>query len=815
MKHLPEAGPEQTEFLTNAAASGELLTDRLARERLTADAALRCAIEIGTLLNRAHSRGMVHGAVSPYSILIAPDGAVLLTPPAQPDARAARYRSPEQVRGEAADERSDIFAFGALVYELLSGEPAFDGTGAELDRAILHKAPAAAAGEAPIPAAMHGVIAGCLEKDPARRRQRILNAVAELKFAACAPAIGALAGGRRAMLGAPPAEAGVASAARPGYAQAAPPRYGLAQRLWPALLALVVVAAGLVAGAFMLSRRPPQGPMRFIVPPPENTSYPGAPAVSPDGRFLTFSALGPTGGRVLWLQPLDADSASPIPGTEGAFGPFWSADSQSVGFFAGQFLKKVKVPQGPVRTLCRAEAAAGGGTWNRQGEILFAPGIAGRLYRVSAEGGTPQPETTLGDSGRAHLWPQFLPDGSHFILFVLTDAEATTGIYAGELGSPSLTRIVGSETSAVFAPDAEGSKDGYLILLRDRALVAQRFNSARLSMQGEPVEVAQNVNGLLSMSLTPVSASDNAVLVYQVLGDPTRQLLWVDRAGKEVAAADTPGEWGPPRISPDGSRAVAPRVAAGGKRASLWLVDGAGGTTQFDSSPAHEGSPIWSPDGARIAFFAERDDSFDLYVKATAPGAKTELLFSNALPKYPTDWSRDGRRLLFGSISNGTRSDIWTYSFAERRATPLLATVYAEASGALSPDQKWFAFQSDESGRDEVYVQAFDPASPGAARRWLVSTRGGSLPRWRGDGREIFYMDASGALMAAATNPDGAEFHCDKPKMLFQTRTIPKVPWNLYDAAPDGRVFMVNVPLEWSSSARTRVVVNWNDRLRN
>jgi Tol biopolymer transport system component len=693
-----------------------------------------------------------------------------------------------------------------------------------LERAILHQAPAAVGAKAPIPAAMEGVIAGCLEKDPSRRRQRILNALTELKLVAYTLASAALVRTRgpapRHALRGPvqrPVEARFAQAAgRPDYVLLAPAaRFHLPQRLLSIGLVLVAVTTGLAAGAFLLSRRPAAQPMRFIVAPPENTSYPGAPSVSPDGRFLTFSALGPTGGRMLWLRPLDADSANPIPGTEGAFEPFWSADSQSIGFFADQSMKKVKIPKGPVQTLCKTNAATGGGSWNRQGAILFAPGIAGKLYRVSAEGGTPQSESTLGDGEHAHLWPQFLPDGSHFIVFVLTDIEATSGIYAGELGSPKLIRIVSSATSAVFAPDKGDSKDGYLIFLRERALVAQRFNSAKLSTQGDPVELAQNLNGLLSMSLAPVSVSTNGVLVYQSLGDASRQLLWLDRAGKQLAAVDTPGDWGPPRISPDGSRAIAPRVAAGQSKASLWLVDGAGNTTMFDTEPTHEGSPVWSPDGARVAFFANREGNFDLFEKGIAPGAKTEPLLSSPLPKYPTDWSHDGRHLLFGEISSGTRSDIWTYSFAERRASPILATVYAESSGAISPDGKWLAYQSDETGNNEVYVQPFDPTTSSTQPRWLVSVDGGSLPRWRGDGGEIFYMAPTGAMMAVAAHPAGSEFLYDKPQLLFQTRTLPKNPWNLFDVSSDGQKFLVNVPLEWSSTAPIKVVVNWNDKLRN
>lgn len=818
-----EVSEKEPDFPSGAAMAGELLADRLARGPVPPDAALRYAIEIGSVLNRAHARGRIHGAVSPCSILIANDAAVLVKPPAEPDERAARYRSPEQVRGQPAGERSDIFAFGAVLYEMLAGEPAFGGTGEDLDRAILEEAPAALMAKAAIPAAMEGVIASCLEKDPGRRRQRVLNAVTELKLSARSlPAAEVLRARRIRPLFLPseaappvvPARAAHA-AARPDYVVVAPPRDGSGRRLTILALALLFVGTGLAAGVFLLSRRPAPRPIHFTVPPPENTSYPGAPSVSPDGRLLTFSALGPNGARMLWLRPLDADTAGPIPGTEGAFEPFWSPDSQSIGFFANRALKKVKIPDGPVQTLCNAGMAAGGGSWNRDGVILFAPGIAGALFRVPSGGGAPQPVSKLAESERAHLWPQFLPDGAHFIYFALTNLDATTGVYAGALDGSTVQRIIGSQTNAVYSEGDSDARNGYLIFLRDRALSAQRFNTARLALEGNPSDLAQNVNGVMSMSLTPVSVSNNSVLVYQSLGDPTRQLLWMDRSGKQLAAVDKPGEWAPPRISPDGRRAVAPWIPPGQNKANLWLLDEAGVSSRFTDAPVHQGSPVWSPDGSRVVFFENRNNQYDLVAKGSEPGARTETLYSNSLPKYPTDWSRSGRYILFGVVSPGTRADIWTFSMTDRRATPILTTVYAEAYGSISPDEKWLAYQTDESGAPEVYVQPFDPATSITQRRWQISSSGGSLPRWRADGEELFYMAPDGGLMAVPTSSDGNDFQCGKPQMLFQTRPLPKAPWNVYDVSPDGQRFLVNVPLEWSISAPIRVVVNWNDKLKS
>lgn len=788
-----ETGIERTDFLSKTAVEGELLCDRLARGTPPPAVALRYAIEIGTVLAQAHGRGLVHGALSPYSVILTPLGARVLQVPQQADPRDAPYRSPEQVRGEPADASSDVFAFGALLYQMLSGKPAFAGSGPELDRAILESIPASLLAREAISAAMEGVIAGCLQKDRSRRRQRMQNAVLELRLAARAlPGIAAF------------------KALRLKLQRPAPGRRRSRLRWWIVGAALILAAAAVGVLGAKLFLDPPERPLhvRFTVAPPANASYPSAPSVSPDGRYLTFSAVGPNGARVLWLRPLDSDNAEPIAGTEGGSEPFWSPDGQWIAFFAGQSLKKIHIPDGAPQTICKTEATSAGGSWNREGTILFAPGISGGLFRVSADGGTPQiaQKPDAGASERAYLWPQFLPDGHHFLFFVLTEAQPTTGAYAGALDGSKPKRILTSATNAVYAP-VEGK--GRLLFLREDTLVSQPFDPAKLSLEGEAAEVAQRVSGALSLSLAPVSVSDNGVLVYQSLGDATRQLLWMDRSGKQIAEVRPSGEWGPVRISPDGKRAVAARIEPGQTQADIWLIDGAGTTSQLTNTPTHEGSPVWSPDGSRIVFFSNARGSYDLFVSPAAPNAKADLLFASSFLKYPTDWTRDGRYVLFGTIANGTKSDIWAYSIAEKRATPILQTVYAEGYAAVSPDGKWLAYQSDESDANQIYVQPFKPASSETQRRWQVSNAGGSLPRWRGDGKELFYMARAGALMAAPTAESGGDFQSGQPQVLFQTRPLPRTPYNLYDATPDGQRFLVNVPMEWSSSAPINVSMNW------
>jgi Tol biopolymer transport system component len=831
-----EVGQSEAGSTGDEPLGGDLLAEKLAQGPLPPEEALRYAIEIGAALNRAHSRGMVHGGLSPFSIMISSTGARVLQPLGEFDDRAAPYRSPEQVRGEAPDWRSDVFAYGALLYEMVSGRRAFPGEGAELNDAILAQPAAGLMAKSPIHAAMEGVIAGCLEKDPARRRQRIQNAVIELKLAGRSsqrmaevrnqpprrPAeIGTVAAPAPERVAQPPVAAGAPRVARrPAFVLPEPPipTDALRRRFWVIGAGLIAVVVLFIAAAVYLHQRPTTPVLRFSVSPPEHTSYPGTPSVSPDGRFLTFSALGPEGKRMLWLRPLDALHANVIPGTEGGFAPFWSPDSNYIAFFANKSLKKVRTNGGAPQIVCGAEAMPGGGAWNHNGAILFAPSLGDGLYRVSENGGKSQLVLKLDSSKyeRSYLWPQFLPDDKHFVFFVQTDLANTTGVYTGTLDAPEYHRLFSSETNAVYSGAAAGdsSKSGYLLFIRDRHLMEQSFNTSSLSVDGNAFTLADDIGAVRSMALAPISVSGNGILVYQSVGKPTRQMVWLDRGGKQVGQVAQPGDYGPPRISPDGTRAAVAKLGPDGVNADLWILDAAGNATQFTATPKHEGSPVWSPDGSKIAFFANPEGVYDIYVKPVNGEGRAELLFKSTLPKYPTDWSRDGRYILFGVISPNTKSDVWAITTADRKAAPILDTIYSEGFAALSPDGKWLAFQSDQSGRNEVYVQPFEGATAGTKKRWLVSAGGGGLPRWRGDGAELFYMTSGGRMMALSVHAAGGDFQFDPAHPLFQTRPIPDS-WNLYDVSSDGQRFLLNLPLEWSSAAPITVVTNWTEKLKD
>jgi len=829
-----DVNAKELEFLSNEAIEGQSLADRLAQGGLPAEDALRYALDIGSALNLAHKRGAVHGKLSPHAILLTVSGARIVRPVEGADLDALAYRSPEQVSGEAPDSRSDIFSFGTLLYEMVSGRRAFSGEGAALDRAIAEKPPATLMGKSPIHAAMEGVIAGCIEKDPARRRQRVQNAVIELRLAGRSlPRLAQTQPRPVADVLPQPEPAGWAGEETdirpkrpriftpvrfPDEIQAVP---GRARRqrltLWLLLVfaALLMVSGGWIG--WQMTHTPPLQVVKFPVAPPENTSY-RMPAVSPDGRYVVVQSEGPEGKPMLWLRPLDAMKPNVIPGTEGGFAPFWSPDSQYLAFFADKALKKVRLSDGRTEKICDAEPLPGGGTWNRSGIILFAPGQGTTLYLVSANGGKPQAlqKLNLARYEHAHLWPQFLPDGDHFVFFVFSDSPAATGVYTGSLDSPNYTMLFQSETNAVYSPPAVGDsgKHGYLVYIRDRSLMGVGFNAGHLKLAGEPIVLQEDVGAVQSLSLAPISISGNAILVYQSVSPASRQLSWMDRSGKPLVSVAEGGNWGPPRISPDGTRAIVAKAGKDQKNNDLWLVDQAGHVAQFTNDPAHKGSPVWSPDGSRIAYYSELNGNYDIVVSPSNAGSRVEPLLKSAEAKYPTDWSRDGKYLLFGVLTEATKSDIWAMSVADRRAGPVLDTIYSEGYAALSPDGKWLAFQSNETERYQVYVQPFDGITRGTKRRYDISTEaGGGLPRWRADGKELFYMTNSGRMMSVKVHPEGDEFQNDPPQPLFQTRTIPGT-WNLYDAAPDGQLFLMNLPLEWPNASPITVVTNWTEKLK-
>ncbi len=863
---MTETGPPQLDLLTKQPVEGVLLAERLVQGTLSAEEVLGYAIEIGGQLQKAHAAGIVHGALSPESICLTASGAQVLAP--GPEARLynANYRAPEQVRGEAADTRADIYAFGAILYEMAAGTRAYPGEGPELDRSILEDQTPTLTLRSPVYDGMARVIDGCMQKSRTARRQRVQNAVIELRFAA-KTANARLGGARPVARSAAPVEvdplpealkaqisetikahrAGPVSKPRPVEPPRSeeffpkpgervlryrmhPPgwralvRRGMGSyrgRLWLFIGACLALVGGAALGAALYFRPRVSAPMLRFAVAPDHTTFPGSPSVSPDGRLLVFSAQGPEGQRMLWLRPLDALGHTPIAGTEGATNPFWSPDSRSLAYFAGRSLKMVRIQDGLTETICKIEGPNGGGTWNPDGTILFSRDTEG-LYRVQAKansGATPVLKVNAGKGENGYLWPEFLPDGNHFVFFIETESTETTGVYTGAVGSAAYRLIFPSETNARYAArnQSEAAKSGFLLFIANRKLMGQGFNPGKQATVGEPTALAEDLGAVNSMSLAPISVSQTGTLVYQSAGKPMRQLVWTDRAGTPTAQVREPGEWGPPRISPEGRRAAVAKLGDDGKNADLWMVENDGSVKLFSHVPgASQGCPVWSPDGSKIAEWMTGKDQgeYDIYVQPAEGGGRQDPMFRGSFPKQPTDWSRDGRFILFNAIRAGTRNDVWAVSTGDRHAGPLLETVNAEEYAALSPDGKWMAYDSDESGRHEVYVTAFDGIRPESERKWKVSTTGGGLPRWRGDGKELFFLTPSGRLMSAAVHPEKSDFAFDAPVILFQTHPIRRV-WNLYDVTRDGQRFLVNAPFELAASSDIMVVTNWTEKLRD
>jgi Tol biopolymer transport system component len=508
----------------------------------------------------------------------------------------------------------------------------------------------------------------------------------------------------------------------------------------------------------------------------------------------------------LWVRDLDSVAAHPLAGTEGAVNPFWSPDSRFVAFFAGGKLKKIDVSGGPAQTLCDAVAGRGG-SWNRTGVIVFTPGITDSLYRVPAAGGSATVLIALDKSvGEDSIrFPWFLPDGHHFLYTARNADRDKSAIYVGDLESTERHRILIANSKAAYAPP------GLILFLRERTLMAQPFDASKLQTTGDPVPVAENVdfrNGYEGF----FSVSQNGVLAYLLSSVPNRQLGWFDRGGKPLGTVGTPGDIFTPSISPDGTLVAEDHSDAQAANIDIWLHNLARATTSRFTFGGRNYFPVWSPDGTRIVFASDRDGVGRLYLKPTDGAGKEELLLKSLSPNLPTDWSRDGRFVIFHQNDAKTKTDIWVLPLSgdglvvPGKPFPFLQTEFNETYPKLSPDGKWLAYTSDETGRDEVYVQMFP--SPGGKSQ--VSTSGGSRPVWRRDGRELFYAAGDGKLMAVDVKT-GPKLEAGAPKPLFDTRLGVS---GRFDISPDGRRFLLANTVGEADGTPITVIVNWYGELK-
>jgi len=783
-------------FLVLEYVPGQTLAELIANGPLEVENVRQICRDVAGALEEAHEKSFVHRDLKPANIKITPDGKVKVLdfglakaladePSADPSrsptlsvlaTRAgtllgtAAYMSPEQARGRPIDKRSDIWAFGCVLYEMLAGRQAFGGESiTDVLAAVVRAEPDWNALPAATPPRVRELLRRCLEKDAARRLRDVGDARFELEADAAAR----------------PAARG-----RPGVGGWA---------AWAVATVAVIVAVVLAVIHF----REVTLTTRFQVLAPDKATAVEYPAIAPDGRRLAFVATV-DGKALLHVRPLDSLTAQALAGTEDAAFPFWSPDNRFLAFFAQGKLKKVDVSGGPPQTLCDATTPGRGGAWNREGVILFVAGGSAPLRRVPAAGGVPSPVTTLDSQTElSHRWPHFLPDGRRFLYWRRTTDREKNGVVVASLDdkpdSKDRKRLLAGDSMAVYSA-------GHLLFEREGTLMAQPFDASKLAFGGEPFPVVQQVMGGSPPGWVAFSASPGGTLAYRTGVGGKSQLAWFDRTGKEVGRVGPPEYHSSPRLSPDGKRVAVTRRDAQG--ADLWLLDLARDTsTRFTFHPAIEGFPTWSPDGSRVVFASLRDGPFNLYQKASSGSADEEPLLKTGEGKFPVDWSSDGRFVLYQATFPKTSLDLWALPLeGDRKPIPLVQTEFTELQGQFSPDGRWIAYSSNASALEQVYVQGF----PKPGGKFQVSTTGGIRPRWRRDGKELFYMTPDRKLMAVEVKATAATFEPGRPRELFQTRAVTASPvFSVYDVSADGQRFLINTALEAEGPAPMTVVVNW------
>ena len=801
---LHDVGHESgTDYLVMELIEGQSLSDRLTKGPLPPEQVLRYGAQIADALDKAHRHGIVHRDLKPGNIMITKSGAKLLdfglaksggltlAPNASTELKpltaegtiigTLQYMAPEQIEGKEADERTDIFSLGVVLYEMATGKRAFEGkTRTSLIAAIVASDPEPISKLQPLaPAALEDVIARCMAKEPDDRWQ----CAADLKWE-------------------------ILRIQGDGTSPDARKLRSRSSRLAWAIAAVAIVISAVMAGiAFRHADNP--RPIRFAVAPPAGWTFAidytlGPPAMSPDGRYVAFVARDDLGGRTqIWVRDLTSTQSVAIAGSEGAGCIFWSPTSASIGFFAGGNLKRVDLSGGAPQTLCAAPLGRGG-TWSSSNEIVFAPAPASPLYRINASGGVPQ-QLTHFDSVRrdsTHRWPYFLPDGKHFLFMIRSPSNQEHGgdaIYVGSVDSSS-PRLLLNVSSNVSYTDA-----GYLLYMRDRTLLAQRFNPRNLQLGGAPVAVTGERMAYHPAGFGLFSSSRTGVLAYGS-GSLFSSLLWVDRHGHSEPAIAAGADYLAPRLSSDQQQILYALPDDSSGNQDLWLFDIARRVARrMTFHPADDFAGVLTPDGKQLIFSSNRSGSPNLYIKGVE-SSQEKLLLSGPSASFIESISPDGRIALFRMLTAGTQNDIYSIPITGGPATPIVTSPFNDIHPVFSPSGRWIAYSSDESGRYEVYVKPYPPNSS----RVQISTEGGTQPTWRGDEKELFYVapgdrvnSVSLEQMAGVIKPGVARLIAGIP--LRPARNDERE----YDVTRDGQRFLVNsLPRDRRSLSLT-VVVNW------
>jgi Tol biopolymer transport system component len=815
---------------------GESLDSRLRKGPLPLKQALEVGMQICEALEKAHRAGIVHRDLKPGNIMLTTAGAKLLDfglakpaagvlgtqalsdhghlTPSTPTVNLStlspppgtltqqgtivgtfQFMAPEVLQGREADARSDIFSFGCVLFEMITGRRAFEGKSQlSVASAILEKEPEPVTAIQPMaPAALDHVVHDCLAKDPESRWQNAADIARELRWVS--------------------SSASRSSAAPP----AVPARRSPERLLWAALV--VALLAGL---AWLgLREREPARTLRSYLPPPAGTGfeftgdYAGPPVISPDGAAVAFCARGSKERNSIWVQSLSDLTARKLEGTDGAAFPFWSADGRFLGFFADDHLRKVPSAGGPVTVLADAPNPRGG-SWSQDNVIVYEPDYRDSLWRISAAGGTPV-RLTRFEAGKhtTHRWPSFLPDGKHFLFFATSHSgDSEQGIYFGSLQDGSYKRVLDSDSEAQYA-------SGYLLYHLQSQLLAQKFDPAKGVVSGEPITVANFVGYDAGTWHTTFTASQNGLLLYEsgtkALGT---DLFWMDRSGKMLGRIAERGFYkGSGQISPDGKRIA---VSMGDPQADIWVFDlTRGSRTRLTFGGATHLMPSWSADGQRVVYLRQSGATImagtSLRARLASGGGQEEVLMErdpSALPVtlLSPQWSPDGKYLIHVEQSGPSDAAIWALpTTGDKKPFAIVKPPSPQArivQFRLSPDGRWLAYSSTESGREEIYVTRF----PSGAGKWQVSQNGGTFPAWRQDGKEIFFIGLAGGLQSATVNTKSDELEVDPVHVLFQVNYVAPV-GHPYDVNPDGQRFVFTT-LPESISTPLVLVTNWTADLK-
>ena len=854
-----EIGEEDGQtFLVMEFIEGEGLDAKIERGPMPLKEALAFARQVADGLAAAHANGVVHRDIKPGNLSVTPEGRVkildfglaLLTEDSkltQLDGMVGTvaYMSPEQAQGAKVDYRTDLWSLGCVTYEMVRGQRPFQGV---YDQALVYEivnqeAEPLTAVRAGVPMELEWIVGKCLAKDREDRYGRAedmmldLRTLAEKLKSGGSTVLRTGVGAQRAVPAPPhaveasraqhaaPLQGSAEVGGRPGLAsqQTAAPVAASAELVAKRKLRLpwvlfAIAAAFALAVSFVHFRETPveRSLYRFAVPLPEDADL-FTLSLSPDGRHVAI-AMGQLGStRRLWAHSLETGEQREMPGTDEAQYPFWSPDNLYIGFFAQGKLKKIALAGGPPQSLCDAENGRGG-SWNRDGVIVFAPAPFGEIQRVPEGGGEPAAITGRNESqeGMSRRFPQFLPDGRHFLwtdrYVGRASGEGQSGIYLGSLDGKEPQRLLPDESNAVYT-SGPGPEGGFILFVREGALMAQPFDAGRLELSGDLFPVADEVDRAVNVGSYAFSASAEASLVYQEGGaGQEAQLAWLDRQGKEIEKVGEPAQIRHVALSPD-QQSAALTIFQSGSSADIWLLEFARALrSRFTTHPASDGFPVWSPDGVHIAFSSERGGSLRVYRKRADGGGEAEVLESKvkglAGNLYVSDWSRDGRFLAISGQTTSGSLDLFALPLeGDREPFTYLATEFTEVGGHFSPDGRWMAYTSNKSGQFEVYIRPF----PKSGREWKVSASGGSTAVWRRDGKELYYIAPDATLMAAPIET-GEELKVSAAQPLFPTRIATNfigLAWRNYDVSADGQRFLVANLTEQAAAPHLTVITNW------